>query len=1122
MASPQTLAALHAALHKKFDPLRDGAARYRIVTALDRNALVEAGAGTGKTHLTISRILHGIATGRYRLARLVIITFTEKAAGELRDRLRSGLEDMAASGDRAVAARGRQALTEIEYALVTTIHSFCAQILREFPLEADVDPAFQVADETLAGVVRMEVWRDWIEAELAASSSPLAGALQAEIGLEPLREVAFKLCDERDFVRTAAVPAPQGPPPDERLIRAAAERLEPLLKGAPEPGKRVPGAAVWRFIRGVVDAPWKLPLLGPDGVLAEVLVRGSDLATMPRNLGEADRALVLSVHAELAAAVEAGMAATVADAVAGLKGFVDLYVLRLRQRGLLDFADLLISARDLVRGRPDVRDRLKGRYDALFVDEFQDTDPLQAEIVFLLSGPVGETTPDWTAVRPVPGRLFIVGDPKQSIFRFRRADLRVYGEAVQRFADDECFTITTNFRSNRRLIEGFDALFSRLLAEGRETGCDVPTPRYQALIPRPDAVEGEGAVVLLEPPADMSKAGGIGESRDAQAQAIASMAARMVAEEWRVHEEKDDHSLATRPCRYGDMAVLLRKLTDVATVEEALQEAGVPFRLFGGKAFYQQQEIQYAVTLLRAIDSPLDAVAVVGALRSPVFGISDAELIRYRTAGGSWTYTDAPGQTEGPVREAMEQLRRWHADRLAGSPVRFVERVMAESAFFELNLTRPQGTRRVANLGKLLDQLRAYERTGRMNFHGIVEELSELALGARQEVEEESVAIDMSDPAVRILTIHKAKGLEFPIVFVPFLGDRASAPPGAPEVLLTRRPAALGVNFSGGRATAGWAEAMALEDAERREELLRLLYVALTRACSWLVLPWEWPAAHGKSAGEGTFQAVLRTVVDPEAKRPWLTRVNAPAPAGAAKAAASAPEAAAPEALVAERARVGAALGAVGALSRRESVVHPSDRETAALPRLLGPEEAKAAPIVGDLFHRTMQYVPFDADARTVRRFCESAAADLGVSSAALVEDAARLAASALEDDLIARARASARALRELPIAVPLDRLGVRGDPRVLEGVIDLAFEEDGRTVIVDYKTDHVGPDECEAAAAVYLPQIALYARALHALRGGPEPEALVWFVRPGRVVTLTEQVFAAGVRAADFLDRRT
>ncbi len=446
--------------------LADAAERERIETSLDRNVLVEAAAGTGKTTLMVRRILNLVSDKKLkqRLSRIAAITFTEKAAGELKMRLREKIEQ---------SGLPPSVLTDLELAQCGTIHSFCAGILHERPVEAGVDPAFQVADALQTELLQEEVWRDWIEGQMAAESDTgaavLTRALYLDIELPALRSLAQALVAQRARLSWEDAPARregaeiwrEAGALMESLVRVVPsctdpendtmmKRIAPLLSVAPGWGSLTPREQEHALLRAVLPAP-------ASGNFNRV-------GTKKNWLGENVLLDAREWMQQLVALHDEAADAFLCELLQWLCGFGAAYEREKHQRGLLDFDDLLLKTRDLLRSNLDVRRDFQRRYDRLLVDEFQDTDPVQAEIVFFLAEKEAKAR-DWREVTLAPGKLFVVGDPKQSIYRFRGADIEVYHAAREALAaQGNVENIKTSFRTASTLVEWVNDVFKKLIA----------------------------------------------------------------------------------------------------------------------------------------------------------------------------------------------------------------------------------------------------------------------------------------------------------------------------------------------------------------------------------------------------------------------------------------------------------------------------------------------------------------------------------------------------------------------------------------------------------------------------------------------------------------------------------
>jgi ATP-dependent helicase/nuclease subunit A len=973
--------------------LADREERRRALDDLDTTILVEAAAGSGKTTLLLGRIVSLLRSGRARLTEIAAVTFTEKAAADLKVRLRAEL----------ARAGLEEALRELELARIGTIHAFAAGLLRERPVEAGVDPGFTVVDPLGARLLLDRTWESWLPGALSDPdvAEPVRQAIQRGIGLDRLRDLGFALVDQRDGLAGLPAPADFAEPPAALNLdaRATVQRLAGLARsGAKDPEDRAAHAledlAAW------VDQTAALP----ESDQVDALLELARLPEKPAGLGNKakwrDRAALEECRAGLAALrerIEAARAVARHNHVAGLArwaaGFVEAYERAKSRAGCLDFLDLLLRARDLVRDRPDVRRDFQRAIRYLLVDEFQDTDPLQLETVLALAegGP--------------PGSLFAVGDPKQSIYRFRRADIETYADAQATIArKGAALTIRANFRSTRAILDAVNGVFEAAMVPPPEGAYQ---PAYVALEPSARTEPGSPPVVLALAP-DVPPATSAGEAAVQEARLVAAYLVREV-----------EHG---RRFRYGDVALLFRAMTAVAAYEDALRAAGVPFRTVGGRHYYDRSEVGWTIAALSAIEDPHDAVALVGALRSPFFGATDDALLRLHAAGGEFSYRQPlPEDADPALARAWVVLGALHRERNALSPAAVVERLLARTEVLAAYALEPQGEARVANLLKVLDTARALEARGALTFRGLVRWLRDR--GAARYEEEES-AVEAED-AVRLMTIHKAKGLEFPVVVVLDLGREA--PRRAPVLLADRGTGRLAVNLGrvgdAALTTLDWGDSEAREIQRLDAEAVRVLYVALTRAERVLVLP-----VPTRPEGNAFFQhlgAVLGTPTDvlgaQDLESPARGGREAPSPAGTDETL---------ETWSGRHAALVARGGAADVASRADDAVGAEEPGRSARRRAAAASLARAALLEVDLEK------PADGP---------SVVAALGArrgARAEVVSEATRLLGRALTGAVIDRARRAGRWLRNVPVAAVVS-------DAVVEERLDLVWEEGDELVVV-------------------------------------------------------------------------
>jgi len=1109
--------------------------------------LVEAGAGTGKTTVLVSRLLELVRAGT-RLPKVVAITFTEKAASELRIRLRQKLEE-AAAGEGRPAEREifDRALRELDRAHVGTIHGFCSSLLHERPVEARVDPNFGVADSLSRSLLLDDVWDGWSRAQFERTlPPPVAAAVDLGTSVKKIREIAFKLCDERDQLGALAEPLPPG---DVNAFVADLHAAANDFTAAAAESCINPGDSGAAGVRDFARAITAIDFLPEDGRTAYVLGHlaiafggkhkgnkknwdGDALASLRERAGT-----LRTRQAELRAIASHNAAVGL---LSWLGGFVDAYEDEKARRGVLDFQDLLIKARDLLRDDLHVRAYFQRAFERILVDEFQDTDPLQSEIVFFLAekerasdaeerggAPKASDAAraDWTGVELERGKLFIVGDPKQSIYRFRRADIEMYEHAKAVIeAQGAVLTLTENFRTRGNIVDGVNAVFSEAMHPPEDDR--HYQPEYAALgsFRGPDD-RGPG-IVILPPTGPLTMEGSedplkVDEIRAREAAAVAALIDEATGSGELIVRDKGNG--AWRPAGLSDIAVLFPAMTGIDAYESALENRGIEYRVAGGRRFYVRREVRELATVLAAIEDPHNAVAVVGALRTPFLGVSDEDILRHFAGTRSLNYLDGPGATES-LRRAFGLLRELHRDRNGASITNVIETLFDRTKILELFLMKPSGEQRHANLRKVVEIATALERSDPMAFGGFARWLRQVTQLTPEE--SESPLAEEGDEFVRLMTIHGSKGLEFPVTVLAFLGHGTDHPP---SLIVDREGGQLGFGIGKdgeGIETRGFAELKELERRRHDAERIRLLYVAMTRTRDSLVIPWFVNESGGRKSprllshltglrdGAGDPVGSLATLgAYPSVVRFDTTSLTFEHRAGrsvrldTAKARAIDPKTT--DALD-ERARWRAWLNGLpeahdrprallapsaleGEAPRKGTKDETSDREaaggTAAPPRAPGARtDGFAGPEFGTLVHDVLEALDFE-EPEGAHAIARALARRTGLG-ADFADAAAALAAGAVETDIIRRARESSRAEREVPFSLALDG-------GILEGKIDLLFEEEDGWVIVDYKTDVLDGRSADDVAEIYFEQALAYARAVTAILPKPAGEVVLLFLRP-------------------------
>jgi ATP-dependent exoDNAse (exonuclease V) beta subunit len=1145
--------------------------RSAIANDLDSTFVVEAAAGTGKTTELVRRILRVLATGKARVDELVAVTFTEKAAGELKLRLREQLEVSRSLSESSAEERLRleNALRNLEDAHISTIHGFCADLLRECPVEARIDPLFAVLTEAEARRVYDEAFAAWfqdvldttpegVRRSLRRLSRPMvgrgapAGAIDDDDGpVNRLKAAGWELVEWRDF------PAAWSRPPFDRrtaiasLVAAvhafAAASAHPASPRDPLHVDTAPARRVSEELRLIAAA-------GDDDAAEGVLVdlcRDRDFRRVRKGTGAAfsrtsARADVFAAHQALVHQLDAFRADADADLAAllreELRASVDLYERLKAARGTLDFLDLLLCARNLVRDRADVRRHFQERFRCLFVDEFQDTDPLQAELLLLLAAD-DPLEGDATRVRPVPGKLFIVGDPKQSIYRFRRADVGIYRTVCEQLAAHgaRCVRLTTSFRSVPNIQRAVNAAFRPLMTGARDTLQAEYVPLGPARTDLPD----QPSLVALAVPEPYGKRHISGAAIDRSLpDAVGAFIDWLVRDSgWKVTERRGAQPV---PVDARHVCLLFRRFvsftTDVTRAYvDALEARGIKHLLLGGRAFHGREEIETLRAALTAVEWPDDQLSVFATLKGALFAIGDEELLEYRHQyARAFHPFQVPAELPDhltPIADALRLLAELHQRRNRRPVVETITRLFEATRAHVAFALRRAGEQVLANALHVAELARQYEMSGGISFRGFIDTL-------RQAAEEgqatEAPIVEEGADGVRLMTVHKAKGLEFPVVILADISAKIAPLEASRHIDPARRLCALRI---GGWSPRDLLLQQPIEQAREREEGIRVAYVAATRARDLLVVPavgdqpfdggWTSPldgvlypppqlrrqgvaaagcpsfrkdsvlrrpdegvaSPHTVSPGRHRIDAGLETAFDVVWWDPAALHLGAEPPFGLRRQELISkdvePEVVAQgqrryidwrntrEATIAAASRPSLEVRTVSQWVRDPGSGTPNvDVLT-----LDGAGGAAGGRRYGTLVHAALATVPLTADQDVIRRLVSTQGRIVGATDieVACARDAVM---RVLQHPLLDQARRAAdegRLFREVPMT--MSREGV-----LVEGIVDIAFDTGDQVVVLDFKTDRFDED----ARIVYARQVACYAEAVSQATGKPARAVLM------------------------------
>lgn len=1077
------------------------------IESLARYICVDAGAGSGKTRVLVDRIVHLIGSGQARLEEIVAITFTEKAALEMKERLRKAFRKNAPKDDPVAFSQWRDLERRVDTAHITTIHAFCARLLRDNALYLDIDPDFGLLSDAENALMLQESVES-VMIGLLEKNDPAMHRLAASHTLTELQGLCKSLLLRRGVVdrirRRGGMETPQAV-----LATWQAQAEAEQTRYLDSLGRNPRANALLQALRGfsgLCDDPdegreaWRAAMVGgietiqagasPDVV--EGILRGflknpfgngkkklwpseeiyDALSALQKKVTDfAQESLMEGKGYEFDDVLTAESAQLASDLIELDQKVNAAYERCKREASLLDFDDLVLFALKVLREKDGLRQQTARRIKFLLLDEFQDTDGQQLEIARLLHD---------EAEGPA---LFIVGDPKQSIYYFRGAEVEIFHQ--ERDTSNEIVRLDRNFRSLPDVLGFVNEFFQR-----SNLLCAVE--RYQPMgVQRASAGGARVGFIVSEQPHDFVGTWNVGEYRTREATQIAAQIQRLCAPESTATIE-DEHGGGIRRPDYGDIALLFRATSNVGIYEEALRKAGIPYTVVAGAGFYERQEVVDVINILKVLADPWDEHALLAYLRGPAVALSDDDLVRLCSQG---TLTEvALGETmpEGlthpdrllRARTIYEQLR----GRLAGPLPSLVDHLLEITGLEAILLSQFLGLQKASNVRKLANLAREQAGRGNLSLRQFVNYLDEVH--SYQIREGEAGLQPDGEGSVTLMTIHKSKGLEFPVVFLP---DMAQGAKGSKEHTLQIHRQ-LGITLRVARGDGDRADTRLGALIKRRikeeegAESARVLYVALTRARDMLYLcgapdpaldSWfkafdllydAGGAVHGHVVQGCDWNAeIIRDL--PEARG-----MAAPKPTKSDDAVDQIRQRIAPAELPPPM------LESIS-VSKLLLLMVPGNPEPDEAPYELTRSEEdfrQNAMDRGTLVHRMFEVMEFGGAAPDFGSLVR--AAGLGLKRrGTLEEELGKIHGWFTASDLGKRLAGEQGALREAPFSLRI------GDT-VVNGTIDLALN-DG--TIIDYKTGKIKPE----SSARYEKQLLLYAAALRDLGGIAPKEGFLVYV---------------------------
>jgi ATP-dependent helicase/nuclease subunit A len=1075
--------------------IADQEARQAITEKLSSCLLVEAGAGSGKTSSLVQRMLVLIGRGYCKIENIAAVTFTRKAAAELQERFQVALERaLASKAEPETKKRWEEALIDINRCFIGTIHSFCGLLLRERPVEAGIAPDFREIDDSEDRAMREQAWHDYVH-HLNLEPEKLKRLHDVDITLADLRSMFDVICTYPDveFARQGNCPPPELTTARLELYELLSSAQSAMPEREPQKGwdnlQRILGSALrWQRIHDLnknINLLRLFTIMNRKGSV--ILNRWIDRDTAKYMR---DRFEWFKIN-YIEPALEEWWNYRYDICLDYLLEGAGYYEVWRKTLGVVNFQDLLMKTAALLRDNPEVRRYFQDRYRCILIDEFQDTDPIQAQIMFYLAGKENKEK-DWRKITPRKGSLFVVGDPKQSIYRFRRAEIDIYYEVKQRFevTGGRILYLTSNFRSLQSIGEWANPLFQEHFPP-ETTTCQAGFKGLEMIRENEKGCDGGVRVLQISLEGRHNKTDIVRQD----ARIIAAWIARAIKKGKKLARTREEiESGNTGPVRPDDFMILLRYKEDMDTYAAALEEKGIPYLITGGQGLSSSQELKDLLLILQALQDPTDPVKLLAALRGFYFGISDNDLYQFKKAGGVFHFQKAvPEELQPGIKSRLEEsfnrlrcYRKWFNNL---PPRTAVEKVIIDNGLIPASMLKQSNKAAAAFVVQFLELL---EKEGINSLAALIEFLQKLLdMG----VEEEISLHGGNEKAVRLMNLHKAKGLEAPVVIlanpakivngrIRFHIDRKTDVPRG-YLQLTRPKGSYGSEILA--RPQKWEEYEEAEKEYNEAEELRLLYVAATRAKNLLLI-----STYPQKPGKNPWSLLIPNL-------PACTFLN------------------------------GTNLDEIPALKVLKEIDLPEDELRQDRDKFPFPGSAEHIPSYtikpvtsfknmvseprrtaggkgvswGNVIHRLLETCvrqePVNPET-TITRILEQEGRDPAEAGEIL-----SLLQEIQETRFWKRVMNSSLKMSEVPLAgfLPKDENSDQPESFVT-GIIDLIFQEPSGWVIADYKTDYIEDEEhLRELTDYYAPQVKLYRQLWEQLGGGKVAECGLFFVSGMRWVRI-------------------
>ncbi|MEZ4846090.1 MAG: UvrD-helicase domain-containing protein [Bdellovibrionota bacterium] len=1023
--------------------------RTRVIEEVDRTISVFAGAGTGKTTLLTKRYLSLLQQKKVSPKQIVAITFTIKAAGELRERILDGLKK-----------EGLQHLTAaVETSPIGTIHSFCANILRQFALEANLDPQFAVISELEHRTFLNDAFQSWFIQSLSTHAHIFKKTRAAEISFSKIRQLASRFYDYRDLLPKITVnPITIEPESLKSLMSEVNELYQFAMQKCNDQEDK--GFTVIHHFNQTLLSLQNMDFDSQiESLMREKLPKSPGVQknwSSPNDCKEfkANYELMREKFLRIQQAYAKNL---FLDLIEWIKGYVDHVEKEKQSRSLLDFSDLLLLTRELLRSNSSVRNELQQQFQYFLIDEFQDTDPIQAEIFWTLARDENrfDSKKNWDDQPLVTGKLFTVGDMNQSIYRFRDASVETYQKAVESIqTQGELLDILHNFRSHPRIIQTVNEFFTQILPN-----------QFKPLLTH-DALITEPAVHALEMNQSVERKD---ESRALEAHCIASHIRYLIDSKIQIQDPK---TKIQRAVQYGDICLLFPTIkTSLSIYQATFREHGIPFLAYKAGSFFETPEVRSVVLTLTSLLYPFDKLAVPAALSSVWFGCSLDDLTAIKNRFGTFDYREIESSNElSKKHPQIKVLKELHDGILKLSPVQFMDEFLAHTHAMDHADFHANASQVKENLKKLSWMAHDFEVNHSKNIGEFYKWIAHLSEQSNDTTE--ATPSDETN-SIQMMTIHTSKGLEFPIVFLANFVSRIQE---TSPVYANRFNQKLEIRIGDKETlyrTEGFDELAEQEKVHMMDEKKRLLYVAMTRARDIIVVP--------STLEADGYQELLEPLMEQAHKFKsfdYSKSVGNPVASFKDRKTFEKQYASTDIIHTASIANIPKGYPRTTATEKKEDVVVRSENKYPFIQR----------PKLGIAFHA---YVERSTQSIIQSNLIHQIVVETGIEHQK--DDLRDLVKTYLSSDLYHRIQKSKQILKEVPFSY------FKGDV-LFEGYIDLMFEEADGWVVVDLKTDRISPNDLQSRAKFYKNQLDIYQLAIEEL-GIQLKGRILYFVRLDKMV---------------------